>query len=143
MSGGKFSKIVRMDFCVAKLAGKQYLIFPGDTLEVGINLGQVGDRVILDQVLLVAKDGNIAVGMPLVPDIKVLAEIIFSGEGEKIRVAKFRAKSRYRRVLGFKSKLTKLNILGIGDGEIPEATPIKEEKETKEDGAPVKRKKKQ
>jgi ribosomal protein L21 len=33
--------------------------------------------------------------------------------GDKVRVAKFKAKSKYRRATGFRSKLTKIEITGI------------------------------
>jgi hypothetical protein len=43
----------------------------------------------------------------------VSAEIVESGKGTKIRVAKFKAKVRYRRVTGFRPMLSKLKILSV------------------------------
>lgn len=107
-----------MDFFVVKVAGKQFLVSPGDIFSVDADLGKMGEKIVLDQVLLTSVDNKTTVGTPLVSGAKVRAEIVFSGKGEKIRVAKFKAKSRYRRVMGFRPMVTKLKVLGFGEREI-------------------------
>lgn len=96
------------DFAVIRLAGKQHLVSPGSEIEI------TGDDSKIE-VLLLAKDDKISVGTPLVVDCPVKTEVIFEGKGEKIRVMKFKAKSRYRRVMGFRPQITKLKILSIGE----------------------------
>jgi large subunit ribosomal protein L21 len=120
-----------MDFYVVSLAGKQHLISGGDVFSVEANLGEVGKKIVLDQVLLTSVGEKIVVGTPLVSGAKAMAEIVFSGKGEKIRVAKFKSKVRYRKVIGFRPLLTKLKVLSLGEEEKPVKT-AKSEKDEKD-----------
>lgn len=102
-----------MNFAVIKAAGKQYKVTPGLILEVDKISGESGDKVSFDEVLLVSNDDKVTVGTPLVPGFAVTAKIVDQIKGEKVRVAKFKAKSRYHRVTGFRSMLTKIQIEDI------------------------------
>jgi large subunit ribosomal protein L21 len=42
-----------------------------------------------------------------------VAEIVAQTKGEKIRISKFKSKSRYRRVAGHRQQLTELKIVKI------------------------------
>lgn len=99
-----------MDFAVAKITGKQYLVTPGQEIVVSGALGKKDESLVFSEVLLLSRDGKLSVGTPLVEGAKVTARVVGSGKGEKIRVAKFKAKSRYRRVMGFRPLLTTLLI---------------------------------
>lgn len=50
--------------------------------------------------------------------MKVSAKVLADFKGEKIRVAKFKAKARYRRVIGFRPSLTRIQINSIGDSNL-------------------------
>lgn len=102
-----------MNFAVIKAAGKQYKVTPGLILEIDKIAGEAGDKVSFDEVLLVNDNEKVTVGMPTVPGFVVSAKIVDQVKGEKIRVAKFKAKSRYHRVTGFRSMLTKIQIEDI------------------------------
>ena len=72
-----------------------------------------GKKVELDALLKFDDTGKtFELGQPLLKG-KVSAEVVDHVLGEKIRIAKFKAKSRYRKVRGFRSKLTKLKIVKI------------------------------
>lgn len=103
------------DFAVVKIKGKQYLVSLGDQITVSGNLGKVGQKLIWAEVLLLQKGGKLIIGTPLVEKAAVKTEIISEGKGPKIRVSKFKAKSRYRRVMGFRPLETQLKILSIGE----------------------------
>lgn len=102
-----------MNFAVIKASGKQYKVSPGLILEVDKIEGKAGDKVSFDEVLLVGNDEAVTVGTPLVTGSAVTAKIVDQVKGEKIRVAKFKAKARYHRVTGFRSMLTKIQIEDI------------------------------
>lgn len=102
-----------MNFAVIKASGKQYKVSPGLVLEVDKIEGKTGDKVLFDEVLLVGNDDKITVGTPLISGSVVTAKIVDQVKGDKIRVAKFKAKARYRRVTGFRSQLTKIQIEDI------------------------------
>ena len=99
-----------MKYAVIKTGGKQYKVAEGDEIEIEKIDGEKGEKVVFEEVLLVVDDKEIKIGQPLVEKAKVKAEIVDQIKGEKIRVAKFRAKSRYRRVKGHRQRLTKVKI---------------------------------
>ena len=101
-------------FAVIQTGGKQYLVEEGSTIVVNKIEGKEKDPITLDSVLLYSVDENIThVGTPMVPGVKVLATINTQGKGEKIRIARFQAKSRHRRVQGHREALTELSIQKI------------------------------
>lgn len=96
-----------------RLGGKQYRISKGDLLEVDRQSVEKNGSVALDDVLLFVSDGKVKIGNPRVSDVKVKALVLEQKKGKKIRVAKFKAKVRYRRVMGFRPFLTRLQITDI------------------------------
>ena len=105
-----------MNYAVIQTGGKQYKVEKGTTLTVDkLNDLKEGANTIFDQVLLVVEDGKVTLGKPFVAGAVVTAKVISEDfKGEKIRVAKFLAKSRYRKVMGHRSRLSKVEVLEIG-----------------------------
>jgi large subunit ribosomal protein L21 len=102
-----------MNYAVIKAAGKQYKVTPGLVLEIDKIEGENGSSVSFDEVLLTANEKDIVIGKPTIKGAVVTAKILEQTMGDKVRVAKFKAKSKYRRATGFRSKLTKIEITGI------------------------------
>lgn len=115
-----------MDFAVVKFAGKQYLVSENDQIEITC-LHEVGEKLETIEVLLLNVGDSLQIGSPFVPSVTLLAEVVGSGKGEKVRVAKFKAKSRYRRVMGFRSQISKLKIISLG-GKTKTESVVKPEK---------------
>lgn len=99
-----------MKYAVIESGGKQYKVSEGDVIEVDKVSGEKDQKIIFDKVLLLVADGAVLIGKPILPDVKVEGTILEQKKGEKIRVAKFKAKSRHRRVMGFRSQLTSIKI---------------------------------
>lgn len=108
-----------MNFAVVRVSGKQFLVKEGDV----ISIDKPNE---ITEVLLLAEESGVKIGTPLVPNVTVKTEVVFEGKGPKIRIAKFKAKSRYRRVMGFRANVTKLKILKIGVGVIAKSTTAKQ-----------------
>lgn len=106
-----------MNFAVIRAGGKQYLVKEGDLITIQGEFGGV---------LLASIDDKIKIGTPLVADVVVKTEVVKEGRGPKIRVAKFKAKSRYRRVMGFRPKEIQLKILSIGEPVIARSAAPKQ-----------------
>ena len=102
-----------MKYAIIKTSGRQYKVSQDTEIVIDKIKGKKGDKVIFDEVLLIVDGKKITIGTPKITKAKVMAEIIEQKKGEKIRVAKFRAKSRYRRVMGFRAQLTRLKIKKI------------------------------
>ncbi len=106
-----------MDYAVVTIAGKQHLAAKDQELVVEkISLPE-GKTVTFDQVYLRVINGQVELGQPLIKDALVTAQILRHFRGPKLRVATYKAKSRYRKVRGFKSHLTLVKITSIVDRE--------------------------
>ena len=97
-------------YAVIKTGGKQYRVSPGDSVEVELLPFQVGEKIELDQVLLVAEESGTKIGRPLVEGAKVKATITRQAKGRKVVVFKFRRNNRYRRKKGHRQHYTRLRI---------------------------------
>lgn len=99
-----------MKYAVVEINGKQYKLNEDDVIEVEKMVGVKGDKINFEKILLFKEENDVKVGKPYINGVKVKAEILEQFQGEKIRVAKFKAKSRYRRVMGFRPQLTRIKI---------------------------------
>jgi len=100
-------------FAVVKIGGHQYKVGEGGEIEVPKIEGEKGKALNLEEVLLVADGERVEVGQPQVKGARIQAEIVEQKRGEKIRVAKYKAKTGYRRVRGFRPLITILKIKKI------------------------------
>lgn len=122
-----FDTIMPMQYAVIETGGKQYKITKGQTFDVD-SLGlQAGDAVNFDKVLLFVSDGAVEVGTPYLTNAVVTGKVIDGLKGEKVRAARFQAKSRHRRVTGFRAQLTRVEVSDIQIG----SSKQKETKKTK------------
>lgn len=113
-----------MEYVVFRSGGKQYVGKVGDTLIVDKVSGEVNSDLSLSEVLLWVSEGQSKIGKPTIEGAKVKTKILEHAKGDKIRVAKFKAKARYRKVIGFRPHLTVLRIEKL---EIPKASAGKSE----------------
>ena len=106
-----------MEYAVIKTGGKQYKVSMGSIIEIDRIDSEKDKEIILDDVLLWVCDGQVKIGKPNLSNIKVKAKVIDNIKGDKIRVAKFKAKARFRRVTGFRPHITRLEIKSIEGGK--------------------------
>ncbi len=101
-------------FATVVIAGKQYVVAPGDIIIVDHIDGIVGDAKVFDTVLLYNDGKKTEVGMPTVKSVKVTAKITSQEKGEKLHVRRYKHKVRYRKSTGFRAHETTLLIEKIG-----------------------------
>lgn len=101
-----------MSYAVIKTGGKQFRVSAGDVIHVEKLTGEAGDKVKLDQVLMVGGDKP-QVGAPLIDGASVDAEIVEQTRAPKIIVFKKRRRQNYRRKKGHRQNLTTLKINSI------------------------------
>jgi len=102
-----------MKYAVISTGGGQFKVSEGEVVEIPKLPGVSKDKLVFDQVLLVADDKKIHLGRPLIKTAKVTAQIVDQVKAKKIRVVKFKAKSRYRRVRGHRQQLSLVKIVKI------------------------------
>lgn len=103
-----------MKYAVFASGGKQYKVEEGSVVELEKLKVEAGKDVVFDQVLLQVEDGIVNVGQPNVFGMTITAKVLDHIQGKKIRVAKFKAKARYRKVYGHRQELTRVQIETIG-----------------------------
>lgn len=101
-------------YAVVKTGGKQYKVKEGQTLKVEKLEAQPGASLDLEVLLVADEDGkNVKVGTPNVSGAKVTAKVVEHGRAAKIRVVKYKPKSRYTRVNGHRQPFTALTVESI------------------------------
>lgn len=97
-------------YAVVRSGGQQYRASVGDVLLVERLPAAVGERVELDEVLLVADADHVKIGRPTVKGAKVVTTVLAQEKGPKIRIFKYRPKERYRRRAGHRQWYTRLRV---------------------------------
>jgi large subunit ribosomal protein L21 len=100
-------------YAVIKTGGKQYRVSAGEKLKIERIAAEVGQEIVLDQVLLVADGDALKMGAPLVAGARVKAKVLKHGRGDKVRIFKLNRRKHYRRSQGHRQNYTEIEILGI------------------------------
>ena len=104
-------------YAVVKTGGKQYRVETGQTIRVERLEGDVGKKVEIADVLLVADGEKVVIGRPLVAGARVRAEIVKQGKERRLIVFNYRRRKRYRRKQGHRQPFTALKITAIEAGQ--------------------------
>jgi large subunit ribosomal protein L21 len=100
-------------YAVIQTGGKQYRVSAGEKLKIERIAGDVGQEIVLDQVLMVADGDALKLGAPLVAGARVKAKVLKHGRGEKVRIFKLNRRKHYRRSQGHRQNYTEIEILDI------------------------------
>lgn len=106
---GESNRTEKDMYAVIKTGGKQYQVEEGQILRIEKVKGEVGDKIALDQVLVVGGD-SLKVGKPYLEGAKVEATIKAQDRAKKIIVGKFKAKKGYKRKQGHRQPYTLISI---------------------------------
>lgn len=102
-----------MSYAIIQLAGKQYKVSPQDKLVVDRLETNPGEKITVTDVLFVGEGENAQIGTPLVKGAKVVLTVDSHSRAKKIRVAKYKSKSRYRRNYGHRQHQTTVIVESI------------------------------
>ena len=100
-------------YAVIKTGGKQYKVAAGEKIKVEQIAADVGQEIVIDQVLAVGNGAEIKVGTPLVLGASVTVTVISHGRGDKIRIFKMRRRKHYQKRQGHRQNYTELQIGAI------------------------------
>ncbi len=101
-------------YAVIKTGGKQYKVAAGEKIKVEQIAADVGQEVVLDQVLAIGSGDQLQVGTPLVSGARVTATVVAHGRHDKVRIFKMRRRKHYQRHGGHRQNFTELQIGAIG-----------------------------
>jgi large subunit ribosomal protein L21 len=97
-------------YAVINTGGKQYRVAKGDVVRVELLRDDVGAKVSIDAVSLVAADDQVHVGTPVVDGASVEATVVEIGRGQKLLAFKKKRRKGYRRKIGHRQSFTALQI---------------------------------
>lgn len=99
-------------FAVVKIAGQQFKVQEGQNLYVPHLEGNAGDKVELNEVLLVDRDGTIDAGASVKSTVK--AEIVNAlVQGDKVIAFKMKRRKGFRKKHGHRTHYTQIKIESI------------------------------
>ena len=97
-------------YAVIKTGGKQYKVAPGEKIKVEQIAADVGQELVIDQVLAVGDGAQLQVGTPLVAGASVTAKVVAHGRHDKVRIFKMRRRKHYQKHGGHRQGYTELEI---------------------------------
>jgi large subunit ribosomal protein L21 len=101
-------------FAIIQSGGRQVKVTPGSVVTIDRVGIPVGEKVSIDQVLLVSTDdGKVVAGAPYVASARVVGVIAGDSLGPKIRVFKKKRRKTMRKTMGHRAKTTKVEIKEI------------------------------
>lgn len=100
-------------YAIIQTGGKQYKAAEGEELLIEKLAAEPKSLVTFNEVLLVVDEAHRNLGKPFITGVEVQAEMLEQTKGPKIRVATYKAKSKYRKVKGHRQSLTRVKITRI------------------------------
>ena len=100
-------------YAVIKTGGKQYRVANGEKLKVEQIPADIGQEIVLDQVLMVGVGSDVTVGAPLVAGATVIAKVVSHGRADKVKIFKLRRRKHYQKHQGHRQNYTEIEISAI------------------------------
>jgi large subunit ribosomal protein L21 len=124
-----------MRYAIIESGGKQYKAVEGQTIEVDLLSTEVGKKLRLDDVLLVADGDNVMIGSPTVSGASVSTSVLDHFKAPKIIIFKYHPRKRYRLKKGHRQQYTRLMVDSIDAKGMAKAA-VKEEAPEEAKAAP-------
>ncbi len=102
-------------YAVIKTGGKQYRVAAEDVIEIERTGANEGD-IVEFPVLMVAGEGNVEIGTPVIDGATVAGEVLALSRGPKIIIFKKKRRKYYRRKNGHRQDLMQVQITEILTG---------------------------
>jgi large subunit ribosomal protein L21 len=102
-----------MKYAIIQLQGKQYKVEEGQVFTVDQVATEPGKTFEVSDVLLTSDGQKVAVGTPLVKNAKVTLKVVETGKDAKLVVFKYKSKSKYRKTIGHRQRISNLEVVKI------------------------------
>jgi large subunit ribosomal protein L21 len=99
-------------YAVIRAGGKQYKVAEGDVIQIEKVNGD-SKTIEFEPLLVVDDKGKATSAKSDLAKAKVKAEVLGEEKGVKVKVFKYKNKSRYRRTTGHRQRYTSIRIAGI------------------------------
>lgn len=102
-----------MSYAIIETGGKQLRVEPGRFYDIELLPVNPEERVIIEKVLFVSNDNEVAIGQPFVAGATVEGTVMRHFRGRKIIVYKMKPKKKTRKKRGHRQEITRLMINSI------------------------------
>lgn len=100
-------------YAIIEEGGHQYKVTSGDTILIDRPSDDNEKTIQFDRVLLVAGEGEPKVGLPVVANATVSADVIGEEKGKKIDIQKHKRRKGYHKKIGHRQRYLRVKITGI------------------------------
>ena len=101
-------------YAIIQSRGRQVKVTPGAFVNIDGTVGEPGEALTLEAVLLVEKDGGeVLAGAPFVANARISAVVEGEARGPKIRVFKKKRRKGMRRTKGHRATYTRVRVTDI------------------------------
>ena len=100
-------------YAVFQIAGKQFQAEKGDVLRVPLLGKEKGAKIDITEVLLLKDKDKVEIGNPFVASARVVAIVQDEGKDNKVRIYKYKRRTKYRRSQGHRQDYTEIKISKI------------------------------
>src|SRR3989344_7801395 len=97
-----------MTIAVIETGGKQYLVSPGET--INIEKDKEGNKKLSFDVLLLASESGVKIGQPKIDGQKIEGVVMETVPGKKVTTMKYKPKARTRVKKGHRQTSSKVKI---------------------------------
>ena len=101
-------------YAIIKAGGKQYKVTPECVLDVEKLELEAGQIVKFEEVLAIGEEGGeLKVGTPMLDGASVEVKVVDQFRGKKVWAFKMKRRKSYRRTIGHRQSLTRVEVLNI------------------------------
>ncbi len=97
-------------YAVFQLSGSQFSVEEGTIVKVPFQDVEKGGKIDITDVLLVKDNDKAMIGNPYVDGAKIEAEVLDSGKSDKVRIYKYKRRTKYRRRQGHRQQYSEIKI---------------------------------
>ena len=102
-------------YALVKTGGKQYRVSKNDTILVEHLSAEEGEKIILNDIVMLGDGEKVTIGAPLVDGAGVSATVVRQTRGPKIIIFRRKRRKNHRRTQGHRQDLTLLKIIDIAE----------------------------
>ncbi|RLD34739.1 MAG: 50S ribosomal protein L21 [Bacteroidetes bacterium] len=124
-------------YAIVDIAGQQFKVEEGKKIFVHRLDKKEGDKVDINEVLLIDQDGKVVVGQPIIKGASVTAKVIDHPRGDKVKIFKKKRRKGYQVLNGHRQNFTQIQIESILEKEAEKKTEAKKETVILPDKKPI------
>lgn len=100
-------------YAIIEDGGRQYKVTSGDTILIDREAKEGEKSIKFDRVLLVGGEGEPKIGLPMLANATVTADIVGEKKGAKIDIQKYKRRKGYHKKIGHRQRYLQVKITEI------------------------------